>query len=387
MLWLVPFGTGHELKAKDTVTAKIVSKRVVDVCGQRRDQVIVVIDLGKIVKTDSLFGCNFQLSYDSTKLRFHSALYLNTLAEFFEFRQVGFLRSGKIIGAIATMGSQPVAGDRPLVGFLGDFIGPCHDSAWIVFDYLEFTSEFNKKIIYENGFVEGIVADKPERYFKLTVDSDTTFIDTLETETEFKIKAVQGIDSSVNKLDMRLEMSNFNNFYIKSVEPADTNLLKIDSISITADAVDVSFFVNGELNNKDIAVVNVAEKQKAEEVAEILIKPVQINNDCSCFSRLMPETHYIMSEQRKKDTVSVVEEIPDDEITERYYGTTNEWIINVKNTKYNVTIYDVMGNLIIDKQSSIGISRISLDGFSNGVYFGIIQNSKNKIKRKILIKN
>lgn len=383
----MPFGTGHELKAKDTVTAKIVSKRVVDVCGQRKDQVIVVIDLGKIVKTDSLFGCNFQLSYDSTKLRFHSALYLNTLAEFFEFRQVGFHRGGHITGAVATMGMQPVAGDRPLVGFLGDFIEPCHDSVMIVFDYLEFTDEFKKKIIYENGFVAGVVADKPDRYFKLTANSDTTFIDTLEAEANFRIKAVQGIDSTVSKLNMRLEMSNFDNFYIKSIVPADTNLLKIDSISMSADAVDISFFVNGELNNKDIAIVNLAEKQKAEEVAEILIKPVVLNNDCSCFSRLLSNKHYIMSEQRKKDSITVVKEFTGDDVSEKYYAMNNEWVVEVKNTGYRIMIYDILGNLVVDRQTEIGISRISLDGFSNGVYFGIIQNSKNMIKRKILIKN
>lgn len=387
LLWLVPFGAGQELKAKDTVWARTVSKRVVDVCGQRKDQVIVVIDLGKIVKTDSLFGCNFQLSYDSTKLRFHSALYLNTLAEFFEFKQVGFFRDGHIRGAVATLGMQPVAGDRPLVGFLGDFIGDCHDSVMILFDYLEFTDEFKKKIIYENGFVAAVTADKPDRYFQLTADSDTTVIDTLENEASFAIGAKQGIDSIVKKLEMRLEMKNFDNFYVKSLEPADTNLLKIDSIDIADTAVYVSFFVNGVVNNKNIAIVDLVEKEKAEEVAEILIKPVGIDDGCSCFSRLLGDVHYVKSAQRKKDTIMTVDRGMDGEITDNYYSASNIWFINSKSEPYRVMIYDILGNLMVDRRSYAGISRISLDGFSNGVYYGIIQNSKTLIKRKILIKN
>ncbi len=389
LLWLVPYGTGQELKADEPITAKIVSKRVVDVCGLKKDQVIVVIDLGKIVRSDSLFGCNFQLSYDSTKLRFHSALYLNTLAEFFEFKQVGFVRKGQIIGAVATMGMQPVAGDRPLIGFLGDYIGECKDSAWIVFDYLEFTDEFTRKVIFENNFVEAIVADKPERYFNLVADNDTTVIDTNAQRANFKIIARQGIDSTLFKLDVKLLMNNFDNFYVESVQSADTNLLKIDSLKITDDSVDISFFVNGKLNNKEIAIISIAEKKKAKEVAEILIKPVGIDNDCSCFKYLNESTHYVKSEEKKQDTTTSVGDFDSDEVKEFYSAMNNEWIIeNRGNGLCRVAIYDARGNLVAQNQCYVGISRISLDGFSNGVYYGIIQYSNyKKIKMKILIKN
>jgi hypothetical protein len=381
----VPFGTGQELKAEDT--ARIVSKRVVDVCGQRKGQVVVVIDLGKILKSDSLFGCNFQLSYDSTKLRFHSALYLNTLAEFFEFRQVGFVRSGKIIGAVATMGMQPTAGDRPLVGFLGDYLDSCAGSVKIYIDYLEFTDEFKKVFWYENGFVVGEVADKPERYFKLNVEQDTTIIDSLKTEAVFTIKAEQGIDEDIDNLGIKLKMDNFDNYYIKSVKSADTNLLKIEDLNITEDSVDISFFVNGKLNNKEIAIVNIAEKRKGEEVAEILISPEVVDNHCSCFSRSISGLHYVKSLKKKDDTTAVKDNTDVYEDIKDYYSeNNNEWIIESKRARFTISVYDIMGNLIINKECYFGISRISLDGFSNGVYYGLIRYS-NKIKRKILIKN
>jgi hypothetical protein len=386
LLWLVPFGTGQELKAKDT--AKIVSKRIVDVCGQRRDQVILVIDLGKILKSDSLFGCNFQLSYDSTKLRFHSALYLNTLAEFFEFKQVGFVRSGKIIGVVATLGMQPTAGDRPLVGFLGDYLGSCSDSVKITIDYLEFTDEFKKEYVYLDSYVVGKVADKPERYFKLTTDRDSTIIDSLATESIFKIKVKQGIDFDIDSLGIKFYMGNFDNFYVKSVESADTDLLKIENLEITDDSVNISFFVNGKLNNREIAIVNIAEKKKGEEVAEILISPEAINNDCSCFSRKISGNHYVKSLRKKDDTTTAIDDNDVYEGLRDYYlEYNNEWIIESKRAQFRVRVYNIIGNLVVDKQCYFGISRISLDRFSNGVYYGVIQYSDNKIKRKILIKN
>ncbi len=389
LLWPVLNGTGRELKAGEPITAKIVSLRVVDVCGIKRDQVVVVIDLGKIVKSDSLFGCNFQLSFDSTKLRFHSALYLNTLAEFFEFKQVGFSRKGQIIGAIATMGMYPVAGQRPLIGFLGDYIGECKDSAWIVFDYLEFTDEFTRKVVFENNFVEALVADKPDRYFKLVADSDTTVIDTNAQRASFKIIAHQGIDSTLSKLDIKLLTGNFDNFYVESVESADSDLLTIDSLRITADTVDISFFVNGKLNNKEIAVISIAEKEKAEEVAEILIKPVDIDDDCSCFKQLISSTHYIKSAEKKQDTTTSVTDFKADELFEYYSAMNNEWIVeNRSNGDCKIMIYDAKGNQVMQKQCYVGISRISLDRFATGVYYGIIQYSNyKKIKMKILIKN
>jgi len=381
ILWLVPFGTGHGLFAKDT--ARIVSKRVIDVCGQRKDKVVLVIDLGKIVKKDSLFGCNFQLSYDTTKLRFHSALYLNTLAEFFEFKQVGFIRTGKIIGAVATMGMRPVYGSRPLVGFLGDYLDSCSNSVEVKIDYLEFTDEFKKEYVYSSGHVVGRVKDKTERYFKLSADKDTTFILQNENEGLFKIKAEQGIDYNIIDLIVSLKLNNFDNYIIKNIKSAEPSLLEIKKIKKTDNSVNISFFVKGKLNNKDIAVINIAEKRKGEEVAEILIEALAINSGCSCFTHKFSDLTYVKS-RKKIDGVND----NSNKIKNDYYSMySNEWIIEMVKQGLTVEIYDILGNLMVRKNCDFGISRISLDGFSNGVYFGIIQYSNNVIKKKIFIKN
>ena len=386
LLWLASLGVSQPAEAQDSITAKVESRRVVDICGKKNDQVVVVINLGKIVRQDSLFGCNFQLSYDSTKLKFHSALYLNTLAEFFDFKQVGFFKSGKIIGAVATLGMSPIFGDRPLIGFLGNYTGECADSIEIKIDYLEFTFEFKKIVGYQNGLVEGIVADFPNRSITLKTNSDSTIIDSLNTNCRIGLIAETGNDSTVQILESKLLFRNFNNYTLTDIVSKDTNLVKIEKNRIADDSADITFFVNGRINKQEIAEIAIAEKRKGEEVAEISIVPYK-TDDCSCISRYLATNHYVRSERKQDDTTGTG--YPDEigqEIVERFNSGTYEWEIESRDD-IEITVYDMLGNVIFVRKSISGISRISLDRFSNGVYFGIIKTKEQRILKKILIKN
>jgi hypothetical protein len=386
MLWLVLLSASQPAEGQNRITGKVESWRVIDICGQKTDQVIVVINLGKIVRQDSLFGCNFQLSYDSTKLKFHSALYLNTLAEFFDFRQVGFYKGGRIIGAVATLSMFPIYGDRPLVGFLGTYTGNCSDSIEIKIDYLEFTFEFKKIVDYQNGFVVGNVADQPSRLLKLKPTADSTIIDSLSSNGKFSIMAETMNDSTVNVLKARLACKKFNNYMLGSINPVDTNLIKVSYEAITEDTVDLTFFVKGRINKKEIAEINIAEKRKGEEVAEISLIPYE-TDDCSCISRFSGGKHYIRSESKREvdTTGSEISEAINEDFKERFINSENEWEIDSQKD-IDVNVYDMLGNRVISQKITAGVSRISLNRFSEGVYFGEIIAEKQRIIRKILIK-
>lgn len=394
MLWLALLSVSQQAKADDKITVSVESRRVIDVCGQTKDQVVVVLNLGNISRSDSLFGCNFKLNYDSTKLRFHSALYLNTLAEFFEFKQVGFFSNGSIVGAVANLSMNPVSGDRPLIGFLGDYISKCPDSVEVSIDYIEFTDEFKKTVENQNGYVIAKVADKPERYFKLSVSSggDTTLIDSLSSEASLSVKAEQGIEESITSLEMLISLKAFDNYEIRKIEPADKSILNIESIVDRNDSVIVKFFVNGKLDGKNIAIIEIAEKSKGKEIAEIQIKPLVVNNYCTCFSRLLSDKHFIASQDKQKtdttDTTTVVNDYWNEDLIQDYYDyKNNEWVVNSSKDEYVIAIYDLRGNELLSVSGSVGISRISLDGFSTGVYYGTIRFSDKIAKKKILIKN
>jgi hypothetical protein len=55
---------------KKYITAKLISNNVVDICGNKKSSVIVVIDIGEITKNDSLAGYNFEINYNPEKLKF-----------------------------------------------------------------------------------------------------------------------------------------------------------------------------------------------------------------------------------------------------------------------------------------------------------------------------
>lgn len=394
LLWLTLLCVSQEAKAQDRITASVESRRLIDVCGQTKDQVVVVLNLGNISRSDSLFGCNFKLNYDSTKLRFHSALYLNTLAEFFEFKQVGFFSNGSIVGAVANLSMNPVSGNRPLIGFLGDYLSKCPDSVEVSIDYIEFTDEFKKAVDNQNGYVQAEVADKPDRYFKLYIaEADTTVIDSLSSEVSLAIRVEQGIEEDITSMEMLMVLKDFNNFDIKNIEPADKSILDIESIENRDDSVLIKFFVNGKLNGKEIAIVEIAEKREGKEIAEIQIKPLVVNNHCACFSRLLSDEHFIVSQDRKDadttdTTTVVVNDYMIDELVEEFYdAASNEWVVNIGNEGYAVSVYDLKGSEVLFMHGSVGVSRISLDRFSTGVYYGIIRVSNKIVKKKIFIKN
>jgi len=155
IIWLLFIGSSQNGNCTDTLQPFVYSQRQIDVCGDASSkQVVAVIGLGIVKTKDSLFGCNFQLTYNHDKIKFSSALYLNTLSEFFEFQQVGFTEDGKIIGAVTTFGNIPVAGDLPLIAFLGKYLDNCPDTSLITIDYLEFTDEYKKVI---SKYIPGII--------------------------------------------------------------------------------------------------------------------------------------------------------------------------------------------------------------------------------------
>jgi hypothetical protein len=130
-------------KAQNDINLKIENSEQINLCGADRDKrVIITLYIGKILQSDSLFGFNGQLNYNPEKIQFHTALPINTLAEFFEYNRADFNQKGKIIfTASQWMSNIPISGDRPLFAFLGNYIGTCPDTSWVNLDFIEFTDE------------------------------------------------------------------------------------------------------------------------------------------------------------------------------------------------------------------------------------------------------
>jgi hypothetical protein len=84
-------------------------------------------------------------------------------------------------------------------------------------------------------------------------------------------------------------------------------------------------------------------------------------------------------------TGSEISEAINEDFKERFINSENEWEIDSQKD-IDVNVYDMLGNRVISQKITAGVSRISLNRFSEGVYFGEIIAEKQRIIRKILIK-
>ena len=152
LFWALPlimFISGQPLKGWQNEGAIVISApQTVDVCTPNR-QVVVIVSLGKIEKSDSLLVFDIELKFDQSKIRFDQILTLNTLSEQFssgiikttgDFSKKGFARASG-----GTITDNPAAGDKPLIGFLGVAEGDCADTIDVELSYIDFSEEFKKR--------------------------------------------------------------------------------------------------------------------------------------------------------------------------------------------------------------------------------------------------
>lgn len=386
-LWLMLQGISQQARAEDTIKAKVNSYQIVDACGNTKDQVVISIDLGKIVKADSLFGCNFQLSYDSTKLKMHSGLYINTLAEFFEFKQVGFLRSGKIIGVVATNFSSPqVTGSLPLIAFLGDYLTSCKDSVEVRIDYLEFTDEFKKPVVYQSGYVIAEPQKVNDLYIKVYPKVDTNSFAKDSSEIEIILICEHKPDTVVSRLAFTMKVENSKKYMIKNAEVQSTDIIKAESIQILNDSLIVKLLVNGRIDGKPLLKVRVAKNyiDSAKTSYKLDVKEI---DECACATRFIPGNGILATEEDNHDTTGV-ENQNLSQIQGLFYNwITDEFLIRADEIIQRIEIYSILGEKLYDRA---GFEEKFLVvpgyGLSNGYYIAILEFLDRRKEKKILIK-
>lgn len=196
----------------------------IDVCGsENQKQFVLVMGVGNINRSDSLFGFNFQISYDNQKVKITDALYLSTLSEFFDTKAVKINSiEGKVNGYAITMGMQPIYGNRPLIAFNGYWLSQCPDTAIFSIDYIEFTDEFKISIdTLKPTNLIGEVKTVKDRVFELNVDKDTIISSGGKEEIDVKIRIPKG--SKINDFAIRVN-ADFDKIRIDSVKTLGSDL-------------------------------------------------------------------------------------------------------------------------------------------------------------------
>ncbi len=375
-------------KAGDTVDVVLSQVGTIDVCGEKSDKdIIILISVGRVLQTDSLFGFNFEIKYDSVKFKFHSPVYLNTLAEFFDIKDVNFGKKGLVRGyaSVGLLGSQ-ISGNRPLIGIYGEYIDNCPGSSEISLSYIEFTDEFKKVIRnYVPATVKAIEGDEPNRFLRTDFELDSIASLVKDTIFDLRIKLQAGTQIKPDTIDFEIIADN-----------KDIIALVDFSLSDGLELITKEFSDSSKLKlktaikklNEQYIDLRVRIRENKTDSSIIKVKPINTNY-CSCVTRLYEDSILIKSKQ-KIDTSTVVWEQEDDRRTlMNYYDYVSDSFILDLNDYINgiINIYEINGALILERK--IGWSKkISIDGkyLNKGIYLAIIK-TELKINKIILIKN
>lgn len=382
IVWLLLSGS-HTIIAKENITAKLISNNVVDICGNKKSSVIVVIDIGEITKNDSLAGYNFEINYNPEKLKFHTALTSGTLTEGIQVKDYNFADTGKFYG-YALKTTSLIEGNKPLIAFLGDYIGNCPDTAFVNISFIEFTEYFKKEVdSIENTFVKSEVFIKEDRLLSSEFELDSIILPFEESSVSTTALLSGYSDARLDTVDFQISISDTSRFDISGINSLSDNL---ELINYDSESGLLRTKIDGDIKSGDGFYIELNEKTKNDTIVELSINPIKIN-ECSCITYLYGDCQYIRSEI--KDTFSNNVEIEIlNEINCYYNKSLEEFIITDKKIEINgITLMSLDGKIlerknILNKQSEY---RIEVNNYVDGIYILQLIN-KNAIKNILLIK-
>jgi hypothetical protein len=385
VIWLLLFG-GSQLMASDGDTAFLRNTRKIDVCDDAKKSVIITLDIGEISRSDSLYGYNFRVDFDSEKIDFHTFLDLNTLSEKFQYKGANFFNSeGYMEGYAVNLTGGPVSGDKPLFGLFGNFIGDCPETTSVTINYLDFTDEFNKSYtVYMDAEVIATVEDKADRFLSVEFDNDTiqSFNDDLETEALLLMQSNPGL--RLEYAEIELSVRNTDLFEVNNVESASENVILSD-IEYENGIVKFRAFTIEDILDETALIASIKQLEKSDEIAEIYCTINRVN-ECSCITRLHNDQAILKG--IPKDTSTSVFDTSDDDL-KCYYDISNDNFVIDSDSEniLNYEIYDINGHLLVHK-SNINAKKEIIEAtfFSAGCYIIRSEFLSRKQYIKILVK-
>lgn len=374
------------------MTAELSQIRTVDVCSSNINnrKCLFTINLGPIYKSDSLFGYDFQVSYDRSKLRFDRGIFTNTLSEQFDETTravtIGF-DSATVRGYAVSLDifAPPVSGDKPLVAFLFDYLGDCPDTTTVKFDFIEFTDEFKGNIKeYKDALVTGELIDKNTRHLSAEFDRDTLFFENTKQD-ELILKFNYGIETKIKSAEFELLTTN-GNVRIRDVQPLTDKIEITEKIAVEYGYNLIKMNIKDSISGMGSMKVLIYEVTTEADTSKIFIGNLH-PNDCSCVTDIKEDAVLLKSE---KDSSSSAVSDTGNEFTIARYDRLND-IFEIQfgsSAADKIEVYDIMGRKLVSEAGAISgrLYRLDTRNFSNGVYNIIIYTAKDK-KRLLLIKN
>ncbi|MFP4526903.1 MAG: hypothetical protein ACLFQX_00010 [Candidatus Kapaibacterium sp.] len=379
LVWLL-IAFGSQASKADSIEARLEVHDSPDVCGSlSQKRVLVTIDIGTVLPTDSLFGFDFSLYYNPDKFKFTDGIYINTLAEFFEMKDITF-DEGVISGYVIQFNPHlpPVYGDRALIGFLGYYLNDCPDTTIMHIRYLEFTEEYQHNVAnYVPDTIHAVVREKDDR--TLAVNFDKNSIEFISDSTiGVTIAAKEYDDSRLNSFYVNIGGRNTESFEYYVNELSDN--IRVESITEENSLMRLECGIEGSIDGEEILELMIKRKENVDVEFEIVMVPDDLN-ECACITNLDGDTLLISSE-KKEDTTSVVQ--TDRNIKYYYDKKFDEFVIETPENS-EILIYGFAGALKMKKRKSEIYNRIDASEWPQGIYPAMIK-TRNDINKILLIK-
>ena len=395
-------GGSMQIFAKKDIIARLELLQGVDICSNdfSKKQALFGINIGNVEKNDSLFGFNFEVSYDNTKLQFNRPIYFNTLSEAFDELTrdvtVGF-EPGTIRGYAVHLNFSlpPVWGNKPLIALLFDYLGNSPDTTSLFINYIEFTKEFKNNIVsYEPCQLKIEFIDKPQRYAEFYFDTDSLIFDNEENNlSSIKIYLKTGSETKIRNLQFDLLLDNPQNYTITKILHNPENIISFEQESADL-SIRLKTILSESFSNGEIVEIFIKNNSEIKSEGSLSVNNIEFNPD-HCVTRLISsELKIITSIDSTKDTIDTnttaiySEYLSDSNINSFYDRINDEFIIESEQDINFASFYDLRGLLLkrVDLRVMTGTNRIKATDLPKGVYFVVVKFKNKETKSLINIK-
>ncbi len=393
MALLLPIfiGNSDSLFSQESIKSVIRNFYNTRLCSiDRHKEVLVLIEIGPVALKDSLYGFDFSVKYDPALIKFYAPVYINTISEFFEFKDINFgLDYGKVKGY--ALGEFPSGGNKPLIGFLGKYLDNCSIRTPIVLEYLEFTGDFEKTILpADTLWIKPDIVENPEYKFECVLHADEIVFDIEEELKSIGGKINFSTIDEINTISVNIRIDS-DNYYIEDFMAVNSSFWVVET-NILHDGMNAKLRLNESINNGYEYEIKIRELRKdPDKQPNLTIIPLKLS-ECNCVSKYMSDNLTIKT-LKKKDADTTIASISDNLIASQFRVYDNGSVIMIENlSKYDINemhLFNYEGKILKSMDTSLGrILVIERSDLPAGAYFIRLHLSNSElVKKTVLIYN
>ncbi|MCO5250891.1 MAG: T9SS type A sorting domain-containing protein [Candidatus Kapabacteria bacterium] len=389
LLPMISIGNSASLFSQNDVKPVLRNYYDTRLCGtERNKEILILLEVGNVALKDSLYGFDFSVSYDPELIKFETPVYINTLAEFFEWKDINFaLDHGKVKGY--ALANHPMGGNKPLIGFLGKYIHDCNVATPLVLEYLEFTDDFQKNVINSDTlWIKPNMVENPDYIYNIAIEEELFVFEDEDTKLfQSKIEYVSNVSNEDLSFDVRIDSDNY---VIEAIEPLNSSFEILEQ-NVLQDGVNLKVKLN-DLNPDiyEFSILLREIRKDSNQTYKLNVVPLQLS-ECNCVSEYNGDFVEIRTVIDGQDTtVSVVE---DKHYSNYIKVLTDDVYVTIDNQSANsmkaIYLFNYEGKLV-NTFLNISHVRYSIDKshLTPGVYFLNIQMSDLVfVKKAVLIYN